>query len=430
MILGRARVALFVWCALLVGVSARVVQADGTHAQAERPRLYLSCPQECFESYLRQELSYFDFVRDPHLSDINLVVVRQAAGSGGERFTITPSSRIGTTSVRSTSPRVILVDPATPAADARAQLLQGILRVLASQLDDTEHSKAFELRLPTRDGDRLSRLIDAWNYWVIAPELRGGGEGGSGYYFIELAGALTVRRITDQNKLRLSGYYARNLSGYRLEDGSRISGDVYEGDLRALYAHALGQHVSLGGVVVARVQEYENLKHHAHGGPVIELNLFRFEHNAQRQLRLAYQVGAWANTYLEPAVGDVMSHVRAYHAVSIITDVNLAWGSVQVVGQLNTFVPDVDQFRFAVGANLTLRLFEGFAFTLSGSAAWVNDLINLRARDVTDNELLLWTAQQPTDYTFQGTFALTYTFGSVHNTIVNPRFGRLDLEEE
>jgi hypothetical protein len=70
------------------------------------------------------------------------------------------------------------------------------------------------------------------------------------------------------------------------------------------------------------------------------------------------------------------------------------------------------------------------AVNLEGEAAYVRDLINLRRRAITDHELLLWTVQQPTHYMFEFKFALTYAFGSVHNTIVNPRFARVDLDEE
>jgi hypothetical protein len=54
----------------------------------------------------------------------------------------------------------------------------------------------------------------------------------------------------------------------------------------------------------------------------------------------------------------------------------------------------------------------------------------LRRRQINDQELLLWTAQQPTRFTVEFEFAITYPLGSVHNTIVNPRFARVDLDEE
>ena len=84
----------------------------------------------------------------------------------------------------------------------------------------------------------------------------------------------------------------------------------------------------------------------------------------------------------------------------------------------------------SAGAVISIRLFEGLAFTFEGEGAYVRDLINLRGRPITDEEILLFTAQQPTDFMVKFEFKLTYTFGSIHNTIVNPRFSRVDLDEE
>jgi hypothetical protein len=394
------------------------------------PSLFLSCPLECFDAYLRQELSYFDFARDPHRADITLVIARQAAGNGGERFTVVLSRRIPTPHADALAPRSFSLPAGAPPHAARGRLLQSILRLLRDELHDSAHEQAFELSLPPRDGKTLSALRDPWDYWVFMPELRAEGEGGSGYYFVETSGVVTIRRVTASSKFRLRGVYGRRWSSYRLEDASRIYGDIYGWETRAIYAHALGQRWALGAVVTGRANEFENLRGHIHGGPLLEFNVFPYTENALRQLRLAYQVGVWANWYIEPNSAGRTREVPPYHALSLIADVNQPWGSVQWVGQLNAFLNALDQYRVSTGVVLSLRLFEGLAVSLEGEAAYVRDLINLRQRPVSDEELLLWTAQQPTDFTFEFKFALTYAFGSVHNTIVNPRFARVDLDEE
>jgi hypothetical protein len=264
----------------------------------------------------------------------------------------------------------------------------------------------------------------------VAPELQGEGEGGSGYYFVDVAGVLTLRRVTEESKIRLRGSYARHLSGFKLEDGSRIRGDVFSWHGQALYAHSLGRHWALGGVGTVRGSEFENLDKHVHGGPVLEFNVFPYSESANAQLRLAYQGGAWANWYLEDNVRGKSRDVRPYHALSLIVDINQAWGSVQWIGQGNSFLNEPKLFRLSTGATVSWRPFEGFSLGIEGQAAWIRDQINLRGRQVTDTELLLWTVEQPTDYTFSFGWSVAYTFGSVHNTVVNPRFARLDLDEE
>ncbi len=265
---------------------------------------------------------------------------------------------------------------------------------------------------------------------MVSPELRGGGEGGSGYYFADLTTALTLRRLTALHKFRARSSYTRSLSGYRLQSGKRIHGDVYGWENRALYALALGKRWALGAVGTARARESQNLRAHAHGGPLVELNAFPYSENANRQLRFAYQAGAWANWYFEVNKAGLMRELRPYHALSMIVDVNQSWGSVQWVGQANWFLDDPRRYRLGTGAVLSVQLFEGFAVSIEGEGALVRDQISLRQRSVTDQELLLWTTQQPTNYVFEVSLSITYTFGSVHNTIVNPRFARVDLAEE
>lgn len=262
------------------------------------------------------------------------------------------------------------------------------------------------------------------------PQLSGSGEGGSGYYFAKAAGALTIRRITEPSKLRLRGTYSRQLSSFRLEDGSRIHGDVYGWDARALYAHSVGRRWAFGGVISGRINEFENLRTHLHAGPLLEFNIFPYSENASQQIRFAYQAGVWGNRYFESNEAGRLSEVKPYQALSLIVDLTQPWGSVQWVGQGNQFLDHWAQHRISSGAALSLRLFEGMAIGLEGHGAWVTDSVNLRGRPVTNEELLLWMAQPPTDHMFEAAFPLTYAFGSTHNTIVNPRFACVDLDEE
>lgn len=95
-----------------------------------------------------------------------------------------------------------------------------------------------------------------------------------------------------------------------------------------------------------------------------------------RQLRLAYQVGPWANAYRERNRDGRLGEVRPYHALSVITDLNRAWGSVQWVGQVNGFLDDPALYRLSAGATSSLRLHEGLALNLEGKAAHVRDLVN------------------------------------------------------
>jgi len=419
-------------------------------ADGGSPQLFLNCTAECFEPFLRQELSNFDLVRDRHQASFEVLIAAQPAGSGGVAYRVTlfqrehgaaPSSvgrvRAGSSARGSEAPSVAPIAsrqvtrrPGQAEVEFRAQLLDAVLRLLHAALIGTPHESRFQLRLPPRSGEVLERLADPWDYWVLMPELEGEGEAGSGYYFAEIGGNLTVRRITDRHKLRLRLSYWRTLSSFEFEDGSSISGDVYGVASNGVYARSLGDRSAIGLTGNVRSSEFDNLELHAHYGPVFEVNLFPYTENASRQLRFSYQIGVWYNDYIERSAEDELSELRYYHAATAVADVNQRWGSVQVAAQLNSFLRQPSQFRLALGGQLTLLLFEGFSLQFEGTSAWVRDQINARGRPLEDSEVLLFTAEQPTRFTLEATFGFSYTFGSVHNTIVNPRFGRIDLAED
>lgn len=405
--------------------------AQASPASARRLRLFLSCPSECFEDYLRQELSYFDVVRDPHLEDVlTLLIVRQPSANGGERFSVSLHPPGSSAPSPRALPSSFVGAPGDTEHALRQRLLQLALRALHAELAGSVHDLAFELRLAPRAAESLDQVSDPWDFWVFAPELRGNTEAESGRYFAELSSALNVWRITEATKLRLSATHTISVNGFRLEDDSRVRSRIDQWQLRALHAFSLGEHWAVGSVAEARRSDYENLDLQVHYGPLIEFNVFPYSDNASRQLRLAYQLGPWINWYAEPNQQGRLRELLPYQALSVIADVNQPWGSWQWIGQLNSFPSRPEKYRLSTGVTLALRLVEGLAVTLTGEAAMVRDLINLRGRSITDRELLLDTAQLPTSYTAVLELGITYTFGSVHNTIVNPRFARVDLQED
>jgi hypothetical protein len=57
-----------------------------------------------------------------------------------------------------------------------------------------------------------------------------------------------------------------------------------------------------------------------------------------------------------------------------------------------------------------------------GSAARIRDQLYLRAGEATDEEILLRRRQLATSYRYSMFVGVGYTFGSIFNNIVNPRF--------
>ena len=61
--------------------------------------------------------------------------------------------------------------------------------------------------------------------------------------------------------------------------------------------------------------------------------------------------------------------------------------------------------------------------TFVGSAAMVHDQLGLVKEDIPVDQILLQRKELATQFEYFTSFGFTYTFGSIYNNVVNPRFG-------
>jgi hypothetical protein len=69
-----------------------------------------------------------------------------------------------------------------------------------------------------------------------------------------------------------------------------------------------------------------------------------------------------------------------------------------------------------------IRIFKGLSLDINGGIAHINDQLSLKKGDISEAERLLQLRELATKYRLEGGIELTYTFGSIYNNIVNPRF--------
>jgi hypothetical protein len=75
-------------------------------------------------------------------------------------------------------------------------------------------------------------------------------------------------------------------------------------------------------------------------------------------------------------------------------------------------------------AQVSLRILRGLSVNAEVGASRIRDQLSLPARGATPEEVLLRLRELSSGYEFQFAFGITYTFGSIFSSIVNPRFGQ------
>ena len=111
------------------------------------------------------------------------------------------------------------------------------------------------------------------------------------------------------------------------------------------------------------------------------------------------------------------------HQLSVAYEVRQPWGSVNASIQGFTYLPDLSKNNLQLRSDLYLRLFKGLSLRLGGRAQFIHDQLSLPKSDATPEEVLLRQRQLETQYSYHFEIGFSYTFGSIYNNVVNPRFG-------
>ena len=109
--------------------------------------------------------------------------------------------------------------------------------------------------------------------------------------------------------------------------------------------------------------------------------------------------------------------------LTVTVDIKQPWGTISTSIEGSHYFNDFKKNRLQVFGQLSLSLFEGMSVNLFGSVSMIHDQLSLPMGGATPDEILLRQKELATQYSYFASIGLSYTFGSIYNNIVNPRFG-------
>ena len=86
------------------------------------------------------------------------------------------------------------------------------------------------------------------------------------------------------------------------------------------------------------------------------------------------------------------------------------------------------KYRLEVDGELSFRVARGLELNADGSVSRIRDQLSMPRRDATPEEVLLRLRELHSGYEVSFSIGVTYSFGSIFNNIVNPRFGTLTAD--
>ena len=391
-------------------------------APSAQLKVFLDC-QGCFADFRRAEVTFVEYVRDRVEADVHVLITSVETGSGGREYT---AAFTGLKTQAGTDRTIRTVTTRNDPDDIVRRQLANALRVgLLNYLvaDSVPSNLAVSVRVGA-DDRAAAPTKDKWNHWVFS--VRGGASfsGEESSRERQLEGSISADRITPNWKITLGTDFDHETEEFDLDEDDPVEVERRERDFNFLAVKALGEHWSAGALAEIESSTFDNVKLSLAAAPAIEFNVFPYSAYTRRQLRALYVVGAKSFRYNELTLFQKTRETLPVHELSLTFEQRERWGTLEARGQWSQYLHQLDKSRFEVEADVSVRVARGLSLGAELNASRIRDQISLPARGASPEEILLRLRQLRSGYEYNFGLNLTYSFGSIFSSIVNPRFGR------
>jgi len=373
-------------------------------------------------NFLKENLQFANIVRARQYADVHILFTRQRTGGQGNEYTLIFIGKNKFSGMRDTVR--YFVNRADTKDSERDKMLKtiklGLIRFVAKTPLANDIKISFN---PKKESDTPNNTkIDKWNYWVYKINLRSFLNGRKSTKFINLWGTLSASRVTKDWKFRIliSGSY--NESNFKFQERT-ITNITRSQYFSAYLVKSLSKHWSLGAWLGARSSTYNNINFATSFTPGIEYNFFPYSESNSRQLRFDYKIGGNFNNYAEETIYFKTHEFLLQQKIEFTLVLIQPWGNVSTTLDASNYLHDFSKNSFEVSSNFSINLLKGLSLDLRGSYQAVHNQLSLPLSSVNLEEVLLQRRELATQYQYYGSIGFTYTFGSIYNNIVNPRFG-------
>jgi len=410
-------------CLFLIAFISQIVNAQEQGSTSdtlrkEAVKIFLDC-QSCDMNYTRQQIPYVNFVRDVKEAQVFILITQQNAGSGGTQYTFTFQglgiySGMNDTLVYTSNPD----ETSTIVREKKNNRLQmGLMKYVARTPLSSEIEIIYNAEL------EREQVVDKWNNWVFSLGTEPQFQAEESDRQLQLRNSFNVTKVTPDIKFELEldqSYSRRRVIEDDDFDTTYVTNE-FQGD--NLFVKSLGEHWSAGIKWNIGTSTRENYGFRTDVLPSVEYDLFPYSEATHRQLRFLYSLGMQYNSYNDSTIYNKLKENLFKQEFNIAFQIQKKWGSINLSLLASNYMNDFSKNRVELNTSLNLRIFKGLALQISGGIAHINDQVNLKKGDISEADRLLELRELSTQYRIEGGIGLTYTFGSIYNNVVNPRFG-------
>jgi hypothetical protein len=417
--------------ALFIGGRTAAAQAAAATPQSSLT-VFLDCRSGCDENYFKTEVTWVNWVRDREVADVQILITGEGAGASAERMTF---AFIGLKAFAGRSDTLFhTTNPTTTSDERRKAMLQTISAGLVPYAARTALLPQLKISSTSTGGKSTqdsAQKKDPWNAWQFEISLNGFMSGEASYQGKDINMGLEANRVTERWKTNIEYNYSYNDNKSTVQEfdstGAVTSTETYtnlqrDWNFEWLQVKSMGEHFSLGGQMQIAQQTFRNQDLRTETRFAGEYNLFPYSQNTRRELVFRYGLGVSTYKYIDTTIFGKISETLPSQIAQVSYQTRQPWGNIGLNLEHKNFLTDASKRTSSVYINYSIRFFKGFRINGGGGYEWINDQIYLPAESSSAVDVFLRRRALLTSYSYWTHMGISYTFGSIFNNVVNPRF--------
>ena len=277
-------------------------QAVGSEMPA-RLAVFLDCGS-CDETFIRQEMTYLDYVRDREVADVHVLVTQQNTGAGGRAQTFDligqgPFEGMDVSTVYTTN-----VD--ATAAEERDGFARTLEAILVPYLMGTSVGDRLNVEVAAPEDATSGQAQpedDPWDHWTIEMYADGSADFESRQRSYDTRYGIYVNRVTEDWKIQLRPFFNYNYDRFDRGDNTIESTSRRDG-FTSYVVRSISPHWSVGAFGDVFTSTFDNVDRRFRIMPAVEWSLYPYRDATRRQLTVAYRVGASDIRYRDTTIYD------------------------------------------------------------------------------------------------------------------------------
>lgn len=383
--------------------------------------VFLDC-RWCDKDYIKRTIPFVNYVNNKDEADVHILVTRRVTGGGGGEYKI---EFIGMGDFSEVQDELMFYSPIDETADETRTARSGMISMglmqfvartpLGRNIIITFEEEDIPQRVLNPEGEE-----DPWNSWMFRLRANGNFNKDENYETTRLTGSLSTDKITPDIKFEFDLNYSYRQTIY----SSNLNKSYRENwSIRSLFVKSLGPKWSAGVRASLSGDTYYNNYFNGSFGPALEYNLFPYEESSKRQVRVQYGINFNQVNYIDTTIYLKTNERLFAQYLSVAIGFNQQWGSASLSATWSNYLHDFEENNLSIRGRINYRIYKGLSVNFEPRASLIHNQRYIPKGSVSAQDVLTKQLALKTGYSYSFQIGLTYSFGSIYNNVVNPRFG-------